>query len=218
MLTVVTQVTDTPYVVHVDSPLESVRTRLVDATLDAVREQGLAGVSLRGVARRAGVSHAAPLKHYAGFGDLLTEAAAAGFERLGERVDEAGASLAPGAGSRARLTAAGRAYIELGVEEPDLFALMFRFDLLNASNRRYQTASRSVYQQFLRYVRAVQDDGWYADAPTEVVNATVWSLVHGLATLWAGGALAASLTGIASLDEVVDRSLAMVLGPRPEPT
>jgi AcrR family transcriptional regulator len=214
----VTEVTDTANVTHVHQPPASVRTRLVDATFAALREQGLAGVTLRGVARRAGVSHAAPLKHYAGFGDLLTEAAAAGFERLGDRVDEAGASLPPGAGSRARLTAAGRAYIELAVEEPALFALMFRFDLLNPSNRRYAAVSTSVYQQFLRYVRAVQDDGWYTDAPTEVVNATVWSLVHGLATLWAGGALPASLAGMASLDDVVDQSLAMVLRPRPQPT
>jgi AcrR family transcriptional regulator len=208
---VVTPVTDTAHVVQVRQPPESVRTRLVDATLAALREQTLSGVTLRGVARRAGVSHAAPLKHYAGFGDLLTEAAGAGFERLGERVDEAAASLAPGAGSRARLVAASRAYIELAVEEQGLFALMFRSDLLNYSNPRYAVASMSVYQQFLRYVRAVQDDGWYADVPTELVNATVWSLVHGLATLWSGGALPASLARIASLDEFVHRSLAMLL-------
>jgi hypothetical protein len=42
---------------------------------------------------------------------------------------------------------------------------------------------------------------------TEVVNATIWSMVHGMAMLWSDGALAASLNGIVSLDDLIDRSL-----------
>jgi hypothetical protein len=61
-------------------------------------------------------------------------------------------------------------------------------------------------------VRAAQDEGWHADVPTQVVNATIWSMVHGMATLWSDGALAASLNGIVWLDELVDRSLEMVMG------
>ena len=187
--------------------------QLIDATLALLSERGLPGVTLRGVAKRAGVSHAAPFKHFASFADLLTETAATGFELLGERVDEAGAALPPGAGSRARLVAASKAYVETALDHPALFMLMFRFDLLDRANARYAAASMSAYRQFLRYVRAVQDEGWHTDADTAVVNATVWSLVHGIATLWSEGALAASVQDLASLDEIIDRSLEMVIGP-----
>jgi AcrR family transcriptional regulator len=194
---------------------EPLRAQLINATCALLAEQGLPGVTLRGVAKRAGVSHAAPFKHFTNFADLLTEAAAAGFEILGERVDEAGAALPPGAGSRARLVAASKAYVEMALKHPALFMLMFRFDLLELTNHHYNAASMSAYRRFLRYVRAVQDEGWQIDADTAVANATIWSLVHGIATLWAGGALPASVDNRATLDEIIDRSLDMVLGVPP---
>jgi AcrR family transcriptional regulator len=187
--------------------------QLIDATRALLSELGLAGVTLRGVAKRAGVSHTAPLKHFASFADLLTETAATGFELLRERVDEAGAALPPGAGSRARLVAASKAYVATAIDHPALFTLMFRFDLLDRTNPSYTAASMSAYRDFLRYVRAVQDDGWQTHAATETVNATVWSLVHGIATLWSHGALAASVNDVATLDEIIDGSLQMIIEP-----
>jgi AcrR family transcriptional regulator len=192
---------------------EPLRGQLIHATLALLGERGLPGVTLRGVAKRAGVSHAAPLNHFSNFAQLLTETAATGFELLGQRVDEAGAALAPGAGSRARLVGASKAYVETALEFPALFLLMFRFDLLDRSNPRYDAAATNAYRQYLRFVRAVQDDGWQTDTDTAVVNATLWSLVHGIATLWSQGALAESVQGRATLEEILDRSLDMVLGP-----
>ena len=55
------------------------RDRLVRTTLDLLSEQGLEGLSLRSIARRAGVSHGAPLRHFASLADLLSEVAAHGF-------------------------------------------------------------------------------------------------------------------------------------------
>jgi hypothetical protein len=89
---------------------------------------------------------------------------------------------------------------------------MFRFDLLDTTNERYKRASADAYREFLRFVRAAQDEGWHADLPTELVNATIWSMVHGMAMLWSDGALAASVNGIASLDELIDSSLEMIVG------
>jgi AcrR family transcriptional regulator len=192
---------------------EPLRDQLLQATLALLGEHGPAGVTLRGVAKRAGVSHAAPLRHFSSFADLLSETAAIGFERLAERVDEMGAVLPPGAGSRARLVEASKAYVATALEHPALFALMFRFDVLDLSNARYRTASLNAYQQYLRFVRAMQDDGWQTDVDTAVANATLWALIHGIATLWSQGAMAASVRNLASLHEIIERSLAMVLGP-----
>jgi AcrR family transcriptional regulator len=199
----------TPDALLVPTPL---RAGLVDAALAMLIEEGLPAVTLRGVARRAGVSHAAPLKHYSSFADLLAETGATGFEALSRNVDEAGASLPAGVGGAARLVGASRAYVQTATDNPPLFALMFRFDLLDTTNERYRRASTDAYREFLRFVRAAQDEGWHADVPTEVVNATIWSMVHGMAMLWSDGALAASLNGIVSLDELIDRALEMVMG------
>jgi Tetracyclin repressor-like, C-terminal domain len=141
-----------------------------------------------------------------------SETAAIGFERLAERVDEMGAALPPGAGSRARLVAASKAYVATALEHPALFALMFRFDVLDLSNARYQAASLRAYQHYLRFVRAKQDDGWQTDLDTAVAKTTLWGLIHGIATLWSQGAMAASVHNLASLDEIIERSLDMVLG------
>jgi AcrR family transcriptional regulator len=192
---------------------EPLRNQLLAATLALLDEHGSPGVTLRGVAKRAGVSHTAPLKHFASFAHLLTETAAIGFERLADRVDEMGAALPPGAGSRARLVEASKAYVDTALEHPALFELMFRFDVLDLSNARYQAASLNAYQQYLRFVRAMQDDGWQTDTNTAVANATLWGLIHGIATLWTHGALAASVENLASLDEIIERSLDIVLGP-----
>jgi AcrR family transcriptional regulator len=100
--------------------------RLVTIALDLLRDEGLEGLTLRRIARRAGVSHGAPLRHFRSLADLLSEVAAVGFRMLSEGVEKSGSQVSPDAGPHARLRAAGRAYVEIAVANPGLFALMFR--------------------------------------------------------------------------------------------
>ena len=126
--------------------------RLLDVAEELLDAQGLEGLSLRRIARRAGVSHGAPLRHYPSLAELLSALAARGFRMLSEAVEKSGAQLPPGAGPLARLAAAGRGYIELAVAKPGLFALMFRPEVLESGHADLVRASSEAFEQLVRLV------------------------------------------------------------------
>src|ERR1700754_5149704 len=98
------------------------RRAVVNAALEILRETQSLDFSLRELARRAGVSHNAPYKHFAEKRDLLAAVSAAGVEALTKRMNvEAAKASQP----RAQLFAVLRAYIRYGVENPALYRLMF---------------------------------------------------------------------------------------------
>jgi len=195
------------------SPLDE---RLIDVVEELLASRGLEGLSLRRIARRAGVSHGAPLRHYPSLAALLAEVAARGFRMLSEAVDKSAAQLPPGAGPKARLAAAGRGYVELAVAKPGLFSLMFRPEVLDGENERLMSASAEAFELVVRYVRAAQDAGWQSARDTRLLAGCVWSSVHGLATLWADGALqGATRAPDASLDEVLEINQELIFGDQP---
>src|ERR1700687_6029899 len=98
------------------------RRAIVTAALDILRETQSLEFSLRELARRAGVSHNAPYKHFADKRELLAAASATGFEALAERM---GTEMARLGNPRAQLFALLRTYIPYGVENPALYRLMF---------------------------------------------------------------------------------------------
>lgn len=194
--------------------------RLVEVALTLLEEEGLESLTLRHVARRTGVSHSAPLRHFRSFADLLSAVAARGFALLSEAVEKSGAQLAPGAGSMrpiarplARLEAAGRAYVEVAVAHPGLFALMFRPDELDVTNAAFERQSRAAFEHLVRHVRAAQDAGWQPALDTRLLAGSIWSAVHGLATLWSQGAFAGAIPA-ASLSDAVSTTLNLVLATR----
>jgi hypothetical protein len=133
---------------------------------------------------------------------------------LSAAVERSAGELPLGAGPVARLAAAGRAYVEAAVASPSLFALMFRPDQLDPTTPAFRRDSRDAFEQLVRHVRAAQEAGWQAGRDTRVLAGSVWAAVHGLATLWAQGALAAAVPG-ASLDGALATTLELVLGDRP---
>lgn len=194
---------------------EPLRERLVVVTLDLLVERGLEGLSLRRIARRAGVSHGAPLRHFRSTADLLAEVAARGFRELSEAVEKSSAQLPPGAGPVARLAMAGRAYVESAVARPGLFALMFRPDVLDPENASFRRHAGEAFERVVSHVRAAQDAGWQPERDTRLLAGCVWASVHGLATLWSQGAFAGPVPD-ATLDAMLATTLELALGDRPE--
>lgn len=190
--------------------------RLVDVAIDLLAAEGVEALTLRRVARRAGVSHGAPLRHFAGLADLQAEIAARGFRLLRDAVERSAEGLPSGCGPLARLAAAGRAYVACAVENPGLFALMFRAVAQDSPNPRLRRDSERAFDQLLRHVRAAQDGGWHPRRDARLLAGSVWASVHGLATLWTQGALAQPLSR-ASLDDALSTTLELVLG-GPAPT
>jgi len=137
--------------------------RLVDVAVRLAAREGIEALTLRRIARGAGVSHGAPLRHFASLADLLSDVAARGFRLLREAIEGSADGLPAGAGALPRLAAAGRAYVRCAVENPGLFALMFRPEALDSANARLLRDSQNAFEQLLRLVRAAQDAGWHED-------------------------------------------------------
>jgi AcrR family transcriptional regulator len=183
--------------------------RLVLVAEELLETDGLEGLTMREVARRAGVTHGAPLRHYASFATLLAEVAARGFDQLIAAVDEHASAVPAGAGALPRLAASAHAYVRCAVARPQVFALMFRPELLDGTHERLATQSRASFEQLLHYVRAAQDAGWQTAQDTRALAGALWAMVHGLASLWSQHVLPSAVPGV-SLDDMLAVAIDLV--------
>lgn len=163
------------------------RRALVDATLEAIEAHGAQRITLRGVARAAGVSHMAPYNHFADKSALLAAAAAAGFRKLKLTMEQRMARHP--SGDPKRLQAAGIAYTVFAVQNPELFRLMFGPEL--ADKRGYEELARAADEAFGTLLGSIEETGFEADtrASASEFAITPWALVHGLAMLAVSGRL-----------------------------
>jgi AcrR family transcriptional regulator len=112
------------------------------AAVEVIVEHGVGGFSLREVARRAGVSHAAPGYHFGDVRGLLTSVAVEGFETLQRELLDAGRGIEDPV---ERLHAIGRGYVRVGVEHPGHCQVIFRNDLIDPDDDRVQHAGLEAY-------------------------------------------------------------------------
>ncbi len=158
----------------------NLKNALVAAGMSILETDGLAGLSLRAIAARVGVSHAAPRNHFGTLKGLLTAIAAEGFRRHAAAMR---AGLPPAADRPARLRAAMLGYVRFAAENPALFALMFSPLHCSHDDPALTSAAAESYG-VLREIAAGLD--WdKADAPDGAMRTEwmLWSLAHGYATL-----------------------------------
>lgn len=158
----------------------------VDAVL---RDSSVSSLSLRDVARRAGVSHASPAHFFGNKAGLLTAFAVSGFEGLAAAVLSEIASSSPEDGP-SKLAAIGRGYVQFAIAEPSLFEVMFRADVLDVRDPTLIQATEGAYELLTSTVAECALEGALKGRDPAVVAIAAWSLVHGLATLWTSGWLA----------------------------
>jgi AcrR family transcriptional regulator len=169
------------------------RRALLDAALALVEEDGIGAISLREVARKAGVSHNAPYHHFPDRGSLLAAIAEEGFSLLAKEMAEARA-VAPS--QRARLEACGRAYVRFALRSPAHFRVMFRPELAAAHEQpAVAQASMPAFDTLVASVIEAQEAGLAPAGDPMPVVLTCWSAVHGLASLWLDGPLARNPKG-----------------------
>jgi AcrR family transcriptional regulator len=170
----------------------NLKSALVEAGIEILEERGLAGLSLRAIASRVGVSHAAPRNHFGSLRGLHTAIAAEGFRRHALRMRE---GLDPDAPRERRLMTAMEGYVAFAAEHPALFSLMFSKEHCTLDDPALQEAGSESYA-VLREIAANLD--WDkagcpdAAARTEMM---LWSLVHGYATLAGAGLFTAPAKG-----------------------
>lgn len=162
---------------------DDLRTRLVAAAREELDEFGHRRVSLRAVARRAGVSHAAPAYSFGDRAGMLSAVAAEGFVQLAAELD------APVPEGRSALAELGRRYVAFAQRHPALYDLMFRPGELDETDAALLDARQAS-------LRALVDatGGRERGGPT-ALTVISWALAHGLAALDGQGAIGSLAVG-----------------------
>lgn len=153
------------------------REQLLLAGEAALAEMPVEAVSLREIARRAGVSHAAPKHHFGSMGDLLGEIAARGFQKFVSTLDEASRQTAAQT-PEGRLMAMGWAYLRFAEANPAIYGLMFGKVDRTAMTPNMVQSSLAAWSQLEDAVAAL-----IGRSRAPVGSLFVWSTVHGLSML-----------------------------------
>jgi AcrR family transcriptional regulator len=141
---------------------------------------GPGGLSLRDVARRLGVSHNAPYRHFETREALLAAIAAEGFRELAARTAE---------GARTRgLPGAGLAYVGFALDDPPVFRLMFSGDSDKAASTDLRDAAAASFAILRTHVATL-----HGEDAADLAAVSAWSFVHGLATLLIAGQIPAGI-------------------------
>jgi AcrR family transcriptional regulator len=194
------------------APTHATADRLVASAREMLDEQGLEGLTLRAIARRARVSHGAPRRHFPSLASLLSAVGATGFRDLIAAIDAQLATLDPAADARTRLGASGRGYVTYAVEHPGVFGIMFRPERLDRDDPVYQAAGADSFRQLEELVAAAQHEGFCPDVDTTRLSSVVWTIVHGLADLWIHGCGLPGADPSFGLDEFLELSQSLMLG------
>lgn len=193
---------------------DGTRERLLAAARSHLDQRGLDGLTLRAIARDAGVSHGAPLRHFSGLGELLASVAARGFRELHASVARHVVDAGERADALDQLAAATRGYVAFARANPGVFELMFRHERHADQENELLDAGAAAFLQLVGLVESAQSVGWYPTRPAADMAAVVWAHVHGLVSLWIPGTLGTAVAftgGTADLDHLLALSLELTI-------
>lgn len=179
------------------------RRALVTAALELINDGGTATLTLRAVARRAGVTHAAPYRHFDDRAALLAVVAEEGFASLQAAVADAIAGA--GLDSVEQLMSAGVAYVRFAVAHPAHYRVMFGAELADRSAYpALESAAEGTFVLLKAGVCAGQASGQVVTGDPKELALAAWALLHGFASLVIAGQLATRVTD-AEIDGLVLR-------------
>jgi AcrR family transcriptional regulator len=173
------------------------RRALTQAALRLVARHGPGGFTLREAARRAGVTHAAPYRHFAGKAALLAAVAEEGF--AGMRASMQAAVEQAGADPGERLKALGIAYVRYAVAHPSHFRVMFGAETTDkCAYPTLAAAAAATFGLLVEAIGACQAAGQLRPGAPEDLAVPLWSIVHGLAALLIDGQVPVAADGVES--------------------
>ena len=165
------------------SPPRDLRQEILRTALALLNESGVSALSMREVARRAGVTHQAPYHHFGDRESILAELAAQGFEELTRRLTQAHALAA--SDLRAAVIASGRAYIDFALSHPGVFRIMFRPETCDPARfPAVQAAGDAAQATLINLVAQV-----HGDQASPALCMVYWAHAHGMASLLLDGTL-----------------------------
>jgi AcrR family transcriptional regulator len=158
---------------------------LLRAAVELIAEVGPAAFTLREVARRAGISHNAPYRHFREKDELLAAVAAEGFESLASALgkpEKRTRASHPNPALR-RFQASGVAYVRFALHSPEHLLVMFDWPLALDRYPDLSAAATRAFSVLLEFVEAAQREGSLPAGDPLTLACTAWSLVHGVAKL-----------------------------------
>ncbi|MFF5012688.1 TetR/AcrR family transcriptional regulator [Streptomyces sp. NPDC001165] len=180
------------------------RNRLIEVGVELVAAEGVQALTLREIARRAGVSHGAPRRYFPTHLELLSAIARRGFADLGDRVRP---TLGGAGDPRAQVRELARVYLEFALDNPGMYELMFRHDLLESGHLGLRETSLPLFTLLADLVGQVRPE---RDARRTA--GALWANLHGIAQLWHWGSLQLA-TDEPDFNTLLDAALLAHLGP-----
>jgi len=157
---------------------------LLEASVDLIGTAGVSAFTLREVARRAGVSHNAPYRHFHDKDDLLNAVAAEGFDNLTQSMARSAAS---GRTALEKLRLSGRGYVDFALRFPQHFLVIFESPRPEKVNPESRMAGERAFGALTRCIEECQKEGSLPGTDTIRLALLAWSLVHGIAKLASNG-------------------------------
>jgi AcrR family transcriptional regulator len=190
------------------------RRALIDAALDLLRAEGAEALTLRAVARAAGVSQAAPYRHFADRRALVAAVAEDGFRRLGEAMQRA----MQASDQRVGFRQLADTYVRFAHEHPAEYHVMFgpevaRHDELPA----LRTQSHGVLDGVAGAIAGLQRAGAIGAGDPMLTAVAIWAMLHGLVMLSLDGQTAGVVPSREALVDEVTRLMMFGMAPRPAP-
>ena len=167
----------------------ALREALLQAAERVLERDGLAGLTLRAVAREAGVSHAAPTHHFGDLTGLVSELAAVGFRQFNAAM---ASSCETATTPLERALARPKAYVAYAQAHPGMYGIMFRTERLDYSRPSLHEAADASFAGLANAIGAMRQERISRDTMTldqAAAIARAWSLVHGFTTLLLDGRL-----------------------------
>jgi AcrR family transcriptional regulator len=185
------------------------RTALLDAALAVISEIGPQGLTIREVARRAGVSHAAPYRHFTDRDELILSVVEQGFELMQQTMDTQKAAALDDPLSQ--FAASGLAYVNFALQHPAYYRVMFSGNLLSSTgNISLQHTSREALQEMVTNIRDCQGLGIVRKGDPTIQALTILSTIHGFVSLVNDNRIGHLIDQPSSLDGIRDAVLTMI--------
>lgn len=179
----------------------ALRQAVIDTAIDMLREERDWQFTLREIARRAGVSHGAPYKHFADKAALLAELTMIGFDRLRDSMVQAG--MAAGTAPQQQVLPVAQAYVQFGTDNPALYRLMFSAEGKTTAEVHLSEKAMGVFNLVIDLLGRGQADGTFRVREVRGQAAACWSMIHGLTMLAIDGLLLPEKVGSAPLESAL---------------
>ena len=182
---------------------------LIKAGVEILAKDGVSGLSLRKVAMKAGVSHAAPYAHFADKQALIAAISTEGFRQLYERVS--GVAEKYQNQPEKQLVEVAWAYVQFAMDDPDRFKVMFSGVLEKEKEYPdFVTESQRNFQLVKMIVEANQASGRLRSGDSALVALSAWGIIHGFILLLLEGQISHAVLEKMSLRELVEFQLEQI--------